>query len=135
MEMRRAIFGALLVLVVASVAHAQTVVNPTAIRFESASHTADELQRPTSYAIDFYNGATLVQTNSVPYASVTAVPSTTPQLYEATFAVIGTYPAGTAFTAKVRGVNGAGTSAASNAVGPFGQPTAPASPTSAVLVP
>jgi hypothetical protein len=133
--MRRAIFGVLLVLVIATVANAQTVVNPTAIRFQSPSHTGDDLSKPTSYAIDFYNGATLAQTNTVPYASVTAVPSTTPQLYEATFAVIGAYPAGTTFTAKVRAVNGAGTSAASNAVGPFGKASAPASPTAAALVP
>jgi hypothetical protein len=106
------------------------VLNPRAIRFNSPDHTSG-LNAPTSYSVDFYaEGATNpIQSPSVAASAVTAVPGTTPQDYEITFAQLTSYPVGQLLTVKIRPVNLAGSGDASPASVPFGRPGRPA-PTS-----
>jgi hypothetical protein len=117
-------------------AEAQVIVNPRAIRFNPPVGET-ELNKPTSYAVDFFaDGATSpVQSPSVAATAVTVVPGTTPQDYEITFAQLTSYPVGQVFTAKVRGVNTAGSGDASPASDPFGKPGRPATISKPRVVP
>jgi hypothetical protein len=127
--MRRIAVLIIAVLALATAAKAQ-IASPRAMQFESPDHNS-ALNKPLSYAVDFFaEGATApTQSPSVAATAVAPVPGSNPQRYEITFAQLTSYPSGQIFTVKVRAVNGAGSSDASAASDPFGKPGRPA-PTS-----
>ena len=71
-------------LVLAAIANAQTVRNPSVVEFESPDHA-----QVASYELDIVTvaGNTVIQTITVPKSAVTLIPSTTPQQYRFTINV------------------------------------------------
>lgn len=132
----RRIVAFTVVAVIATVSIEAQITSPRAIQFESQDHNS-ALNKPLSYAVDFFaEGATApTQSPSVAATAVAPVAGSNPQRYEITFAQLTSYPSGQVFTVKVRAVNGAGSSDPSAASDPFGKPGRSAPPSRPSLVP
>jgi hypothetical protein len=110
------------------------VLNPTKIVLESPDHLATEADgsfRITSYTAGmFLQGVEPgvgqpVQSQSIPRASFTLIPGTTPACYEAPLP-FPSYPIGMTYVASTQAVGPGGTSTWAALTNPFGKPSPPA---------